>query len=60
MCPVCIATAAIIAGSATGTSGLSALVVTKFFRKNPPTQFPEQIEAEEVHDDNKHDGASAS
>ena len=30
MCPVCLATAAIIAGSATGTGGLTALVVNTF------------------------------
>jgi hypothetical protein len=60
MCPVCLATAAIIAGSATGTTGLSAFVVTKFFKRNPSTEFPEQTEAEEVNDDNKHDETDAS
>ncbi len=35
MCPVCLATAAIIAGSATGTGGLTALVARQFRRKNP-------------------------
>ena len=33
MCPVCLATAAIIAGSATGTGGLSALVVAKILQE---------------------------
>ncbi len=60
MCPVCIATAAIIAGSATGTTGLSAFVVAKIFKRNPSTQFPEQTNAEEFHDDNEHDGNDAS
>ena len=33
MCPFCLATAAIIAGSATGTGGLTALVANKFRKK---------------------------
>jgi hypothetical protein len=33
MCPVCLATAAIIAGSATGTGGLTALVARQFRKK---------------------------
>jgi hypothetical protein len=33
MCPVCLATAAIIAGSATGTGGLTALVARTMRRK---------------------------
>ena len=39
MCPVCLATAAIVAGSATGTGGLTALVariIRKRKRENPP------------------------
>ena len=44
MCPVCLATAAILAGSASGTGGLTALVALTFRRKskreftNPPTK----------------------
>jgi len=60
MCPVCIATAALIAGSATGSSGLAALVVAKFRRKEIADKFPPQTIAEEVHDDTIHDGNSAS
>jgi len=37
MCPVCIATAAIIAGSATSTSGITAFVAQKILRKKKPT-----------------------
>jgi len=33
MCPVCIATAAVIATSATGTGGLSAFVAQKLLGK---------------------------
>ncbi len=38
MCPVCIATAAIIAGSATGTGGIAAFVAQKILRKKPTHQ----------------------
>ena len=41
MCPVCLATAAIIAGSATGTGGLTALVARRAFGSaKPKDQFP--------------------
>lgn len=56
MCPVCIATAALIAGSATGTGGVMALVVTKFRKERSASKFPEQAKTEEVHHDNSHDG----
>jgi hypothetical protein len=45
MCPVCIATAAAIAGSATGTGGLTAFVARKFFRAHP--QPEDQIASKE-------------
>jgi len=47
MCPVCIATAALIAGSATGTGGLAALAVFKFSTKNGASQFPVQPKSKE-------------
>jgi hypothetical protein len=34
MCPVCIATAMLIAGSATSTGGLAAIAIQKFGVKN--------------------------
>jgi hypothetical protein len=34
MCPMCLATAALIAGSATSTGGLTAIVVKKFGTKS--------------------------
>jgi hypothetical protein len=40
MCPVCLATAALIAGSATGTGGLTALVATTFWSRKPAHNFP--------------------
>lgn len=40
MCPFCLATAAIIAGSATGTGGLTALVAGKIRRRKPDDKIP--------------------
>ena len=40
MCPVCLATAAIVAGSASSGGGLAALVVGKFLRKKSQNQIP--------------------
>lgn len=40
MCPVCIATAAIIAGSASGTGGIAAFITRKFGRKRFGESFP--------------------
>jgi hypothetical protein len=34
MCPVCLTTAVLIAGSVTSTGGLSAIVIKKFGVKN--------------------------
>jgi hypothetical protein len=35
MCPVCLTTAVLIAGSVTSTGGLSAIAIRKFGVKNP-------------------------
>lgn len=47
MCPLCLATAAIIAGSATGTGGLAALVAGRFRKRKPTEDFPEHINTKE-------------
>jgi hypothetical protein len=47
MCPVCLATAAIIAGSATGTGGLTALVANKFRKRKSKGEFPRPTEPKE-------------
>ena len=60
MCPVCIATAAIIAGSATGTGGLSAFVVAKIMKRNPANDSPNRSTQKEVAHGNEHDGNEAS
>ncbi len=49
MCPVCLATAAILAGSATGTGGLTALVARQFRKRESKTQIP-MTEQKENHD----------
>ena len=42
MCPVCLATAALIAGSVTSTGGLAASAIKKFGRKNAADNSPAQ------------------
>ncbi len=42
MCPVCITTAALIAGSVTSTGGLAAVVIRKFGGKNAVDNSPAQ------------------
>jgi hypothetical protein len=59
MCPFCIATAAVIAGSATGTGGVAALVAGVFMKRNKRKLLP-RSEAEEVHDDDSNSGNDES
>ena len=47
MCPVCLATAAIIAGSATGTGGLTALVAFTLRKTSPEHPFPNTANKED-------------
>jgi hypothetical protein len=42
MCPVCITTAAMIAGSVTSTGGLAALAIRKFGGNNAVDNRPAQ------------------
>ena len=56
MCPVCLATAAIIAGSATGTGGLTALVASRFRKPKPENRFP----TTKQEDNDGHDNGTAS
>jgi hypothetical protein len=54
MCPFCLATAAVLAASATGTGGVAALVTGKLLRRatnNNPTQSTEAKEVEHGHND---------
>ena len=41
MCPVCLATAVLIAGGVTSTGGLSAIAMKKFGVKNAADNRPE-------------------
>jgi len=42
MCPVCITTAALIAGSVTSTGGLAAIAIKKFGGKDAVDNSPAQ------------------
>ncbi len=42
MCPVCITTAMLIAGSVTSTGGLAAIAIRKFGGKNAIDNSPDQ------------------
>lgn len=59
MCPVCIATAAIVAGGAAGSGGITALTVGLFRRKNLIVEIPKPSTIEEVHHVDEHDGSAA-
>jgi hypothetical protein len=49
MCPVCIVTAALIAGSTTSTGGLAVLIAKKFRKKKVADEVPMQDKAKENH-----------
>ena len=46
MCPVCITTAMLIAGSVTSTGGLTAIAIRKFGVKNAVSNDPAPIPAQ--------------
>lgn len=59
MCPFCLATAAVIAGRATGTGGLTAFVAGTILKRNKQKILPRN-EAKEVDhgiDDNRSEGS---
>jgi hypothetical protein len=53
MCPICITTAVLIAGSASSTGGLAAIAIRKFGMKNAVDNNPAQRRNQDV---NEHDG----
>ena len=57
MCPVCIATAAILYGSAAGTGGLTALVTDRVLKHRAAKRA--QAQAKEIHHGN-HDHRTAA
>jgi hypothetical protein len=56
MCPFCLATAAILAGGATGAGGVAAAITGIVLRKKTRIKFPEPTEAAEVKNGNHSDG----
>ena len=60
MCPFCLASAALIAGSATGTCGLTAIVTGTIFKKRGRKRFLEQTREAEVKDVNRGDRCKAT
>ena len=53
MCPVCLATAALIAGKVTSASGLAAIAIKKFGVKNT---VDKNLVQRRDQDGNEHDG----
>jgi len=49
MCPFCLATAAVIVGSATGSGGVTAFIAGTILKRNKRKPIPQQ---EEVHHGN--------
>ena len=60
MCPVCMATAAMIAGSAAGSGGLAALTVGLFRRKTMASKIAKLANTEEVQHGDEHDRTGSS
>jgi hypothetical protein len=60
MCPACIASAALIAGSIGSTGGLTAFFVKKIRATNVANQIPKPDKAKENYDGNQQSGNSAS
>ena len=55
MCPFCLATAAVVAASASGTGGVAALFTGKLLRRASRKTFTKATDTKEVqhgHDDN--------
>jgi hypothetical protein len=50
MCPICITTAALIAGSATSTGGLAAITIWKSGVKNALDKNPAERRNQDVND----------
>jgi hypothetical protein len=62
MCPFCLATAAVVAASATGSGGLAALITGKLLRKSARKRFTQTTDTKEVqhgHDDNGTQGGKS-
>jgi hypothetical protein len=51
MCPVCLATTALVIGTTAGSGGLTALAATFFLRSKGSAEFPTIKLKEDRHDD---------
>jgi hypothetical protein len=60
MCPACIGTAVVIAGGATSSGGLAALVIKKFCAKNFARKIRTQFKFKESHDGQQQDRSAAA
>jgi transcriptional regulator GlxA family with amidase domain len=60
MCPACIGTAALIAGGATSSGGLAALVIKKFCAKNFARKIGRQFRFKESHDGQQQDRSTTA
>jgi hypothetical protein len=60
MCPACIASAALIAGSVGSTGALTAFFVKKFRTTNVANRTPEQTQSKEKYNGNQQSGNPAS
>ena len=47
MCPFCLATAAVIAGSATGTGGVTAFIAGTILKRNKRKILPQEKEVDD-------------
>ena len=59
MCPVCITTAMLIAGSVTSTGGLTAIAIRKFGVKNAVSNDPAPPPSKEDHQGSSITGAES-
>jgi hypothetical protein len=55
MCPFCLSTAAIVAGSVTSVGGFSALVTGTFWKRKAHAVSANETEAKEVEDGDSND-----
>jgi hypothetical protein len=55
MCPVCVTTAALIAGKVTSASGLAAIAIKKFGVKNSAVEIVPDANQRRDQDANDHD-----
>ena len=57
MCPFCLTTAAVIAGSATGTGGVTAFIAGAILKRNKRKLLPQEEEVD--HGNNSNSGGSS-